>query len=282
MTSEKPICIHRYLTQTVTNPQPPGMADFIRGTIALFNYSQQYNFNILLDNTCHPMFAFLQNNHEYFINNTSIPVIELLPPLSYAVIRQKLQKLFEKNASFSVMTNSFYRHHNWGDITPQCQQFLQQIFTPTVELQNYIDNVRVNCKIPETYDIIHIRMGDSFLIGNLYDDNAFYVCSGKIHQILQRHPDRNFVLLSDTAIIARKLAEHHPTLTYWNNSKIHLGSLAHNWEKFDSNNVDFHSICDTLADFFIMSKAQHIHSINGSGFNVACGLIFGIPVIPFS
>jgi hypothetical protein len=123
MTSEKPICIHRYLTQSATTPQPPGMADFIRGTIALFNYSQQYNFNILLDNTCHPIFAFLQNNHEYFINNTSIPLIELLPPLSYPDIRQKLQKLFEQNASFSIMTNSFYRDDNWGDITPNANSF---------------------------------------------------------------------------------------------------------------------------------------------------------------
>jgi hypothetical protein len=282
MTSEKPICIHRYLTQCATNPQPPGMADFIRGTIALFNYSQQYNFNILLDNTCHPIFAFLQNNHEYFINNTSIPVIELLSPISYAIIRQKLQNLFEQNASFSIITNSFYRDDNWGDITPQCQQFLQRIFTPTVDLQNYIDNVRINCKIPETYDIIHIRMGDHFLIGNLNHDDTFYMYSGKIDKILRTHPDRNFVLISDSITIARKLAEHHTTLTYWNNSKIHLGSLAHNWKKFDNNNIDYPSIRDTLADFFIMSKAQHIHSINRSGFNVACGLIFGIPIIPFS
>lgn len=278
MTSTQPMCIHRYLTQTVTTIQPPGMADFIRGTIALFNYSKQYNFNLLLDNTCHPMFAFLQNNDACFINNNSIPVIELLPLLSYAYIRQELQRLFEQNETFSVMTNSFYRDDNWGDITPECQQFLQMVFTPTVEFQNYIDNVRINCKFPETYDIIHIRLGDHFLIGNLYDDNAFYMCSGKIHQILRTHPERNFVLLADSPIIALKLAEQHPALTYWNNSKIHLGSLAHNWAKFDSNNVDFHSICDTLADFFIMSKAQHIQSINGSGFSVACGLIFDIPI----
>ncbi len=34
----QPICIHRYLTECASNPQPPGMADFIRGTIATYLY----------------------------------------------------------------------------------------------------------------------------------------------------------------------------------------------------------------------------------------------------
>jgi hypothetical protein len=31
----EPKCIHNYLTKCSTNPQPPGFADFLRGTIAL-------------------------------------------------------------------------------------------------------------------------------------------------------------------------------------------------------------------------------------------------------
>lgn len=278
----KPMCIHRYLTKCVTTIQPPGMADFIRGTIALFNYSQQYNFKLCLDNTCHPIYAFLQDN-DNFINNNSIPVIELLPLLSYATIQECLHNLFNKNETFSIMTNSYYRDDNWGDITPECKQFMQEIFTPTVEFREYIDNVRINFKMPEIYDIIHIRFGDEFLIGNLImHDNTFYMYSGKIHQILQTYPCRRFILIADSCAIACRLAEQHPALTYWNNSKIHLGSLAHNWSGIDYDNIDMQSICDTLADFFIMSKAQHIHSINGSGFSIACGLIFGIPITQFS
>ena len=42
---EPKICIHKYLTTCKTIPQPPGLADFIRGSIALFNYSKKYNYD---------------------------------------------------------------------------------------------------------------------------------------------------------------------------------------------------------------------------------------------
>ena len=43
-----PKCIHTYLRICNTNPQPPGIADFIRGTICLFQECQKYNYTFLL------------------------------------------------------------------------------------------------------------------------------------------------------------------------------------------------------------------------------------------
>ena len=56
---EEPLyCIHHYLTYCKTNPKPPGFADFIRGTIALYYFSKKYGYELLLD-IKHPMFQYL-------------------------------------------------------------------------------------------------------------------------------------------------------------------------------------------------------------------------------
>ena len=55
------ICVHKYLSNCTTNPQPPGFADFLRGTITLYNLSQQYNYNLYVDNS-HIIFKYLKHN----------------------------------------------------------------------------------------------------------------------------------------------------------------------------------------------------------------------------
>ncbi len=37
-------CIHQYLTKCKTNPQPPGFADFLRGTRTLYLLSKKYDY----------------------------------------------------------------------------------------------------------------------------------------------------------------------------------------------------------------------------------------------
>jgi hypothetical protein len=36
------ICVHQYLTSCKINPQPPGLADFLRGTRTLYLLSKKY------------------------------------------------------------------------------------------------------------------------------------------------------------------------------------------------------------------------------------------------
>ena len=59
--NQSKICVHKYLTQCSTNPQPPGFADFLRGTIALYIFSKKYNYQLLLDGS-HPVFTCLKPN----------------------------------------------------------------------------------------------------------------------------------------------------------------------------------------------------------------------------
>lgn len=107
--------MYTYLSKCKSNPQPPGFADFLRGTIELYNYSKLYNYKLYI-NCDHPLFNFLNPNKNLIINKTDInyekEVIELLPPLSYTKIDYNLNALFISGNSFNVMTNAFYTRNN--------------------------------------------------------------------------------------------------------------------------------------------------------------------------
>jgi hypothetical protein len=268
------VCIHKYLTKCQTNPQPPGFADYLRGTIALFNFSQQYGYKLLLDDS-HKLFKFLLKNNNIISDNINVNVIELLPPLTYNEIYNKLNKLFNDDKTFTVMTNSFYtlsngNTSNWGEITDECKTYLKDILCPTVELSNNIDKIintvyNINIK---TFKIIHLRLGDKFIHNNSYDDGLYNLYYEKIKNLVNNNKDINYVLISDSALISNKLKSNIEGLYYWDNKKIHIGDLY-------NNNNDDTAIFDTLTDFFIMSKSNEIIS-NGSGFSIVISKIYNI------
>ena len=268
------ICVHKYLTVCKTNPQPPGLGDFVRGTIAMFNFSQKYNFTLFVDKT-HPIFSYLEDN-EYLVK-TEAEIIELLPPFSYDTIYNNLEQLFVKGDNFSVMTNSFYtienrRLKNFGPITNECRFFLRKVFTPTLDVKEKVDHVLgiiYGINENETFKIVHLRFGDAFLHdSNFENDSMFQKNNFLIQKLIDENPDQKLVLMSDSSRIASKLKKCNPTLCYWENAKIHLGDLKSNASN---------SIFETMVDFFIMSNAVEIMTTgDGSGFSKAVSEIFEI------
>ena len=78
-------CIHKYLTKCTNNPQPPGFADFLRGTIALYNMSKEYGYKLYIDGE-HPIYKYLKQNKNIIKSDKNIKTEEYLPPISYNVI----------------------------------------------------------------------------------------------------------------------------------------------------------------------------------------------------
>ena len=272
-------CVHKYLTVCKTNPQPPGFGDFLRGTIALFNFSKKYNFNLLIDYN-HPIFQFLEPIHKNNYHYISTDVIELLPPLSYDQIYNYSEQLFINGASFIIMTNSFYTKDdnnnliNYGKITEECREFLiHNILTPSKLIEDkieYLFNNVYKLNPKQAYRIVQLRMGDIFIHKNIFDDNKYNFYYDKVKNIVSSS-DMPVILISDSAIISKKLKENIEGLYYWDNLKIHLGDLQ-------NNSPD--SILETLIDYFIMSRSKEIIS-NGSGFSTSVSDIFGIKYIYF-
>jgi hypothetical protein len=270
-TPGKKQCIHTYLTTCRTNPQPPGFADYLRGTIALFNLSEQYGYTLLLDNS-HPIFKYIRTNKN-IISNTSNEVLELLPPLSYPEIYSILTKKFQDTSQIIVMTNSFYindGYDNWGPISETCRKYLRDIFTPSSELQNQIEHIITNIfnfNINEIFKTIHLRTGDAYIHNDVCNDFLYNELYKRIYALVKNNSDTKFVLLCDSSSIAMKLKEGIPELYYWNGKKIHLGDLYNNNEN---------SVMDTLTDFFLLCKSSEILS-TGSGFSKVASLLYNIP-----
>ena len=277
--TEQKKCFHRYLTVCRTNIQPPGFADYLRGTIALFNFSQVYGYKLLLDNS-HPLFKYIKNNDNLISCNSSSEVFfELLPPISYINIFNSLHDIFQTNKTFSIMTNSMYALYNnksldnWGEISEECRTFLKNSFIPSSELNDQIENIMTsvyNISNSEPFKIIRIRSGDKFIHDNVFDDTMYNDYFKKVNRILNNDKYSKYVLISDSSAIANKLKENIDRLYYWNNKKMHLGDLY--------NNTDTDTgIIDTLTDFFIQTKSSEIINISGdSGFGIAASIIYNI------
>jgi hypothetical protein len=140
-------CIHTYLRVCNTNPQPPGIADFIRGTICLFQECQKYKYTFLLNNS-HPIFQYLRP-HPQLTSEQHSYVHEFIPGSSFYLyndIYAALIQAFDMNESFSCISNSFYTRINnemchWGPIQNDCKQFLKDLFVPTDEMNQYIQDI---------------------------------------------------------------------------------------------------------------------------------------------
>jgi len=268
---ENKICIHKYLTTCTTNPLPPGLADYLRGTIALFTLSKKYGFKLLLDND-HPIFKFLNINERFISNNTPSNVTELLPPLDYQDIYNTLNSIFKKQEPFVVMTNSFYCVnndvvYNWGEIPEDCCEYLRDILIPTAELNDKLEQIITsvyNLQKNETFKAIHIRTGDMFIRNDHFDETMYNNYYTKICNIINNDKNSKYILISDSSIISIKLKNNIKGLLYWDNKKVHLGELF---------NINESSVLDTLIDFFLLSKSSEIIS-NGSGFSYFISLLY--------
>ena len=266
------LCVHKYLTVCRINPQPPGIADFLRGTVALFYYSKQYNYEFYIDGT-HPLFSFLQPNNR-IVKAFDLTVHELIPPMQYSDIDAEVQKLFKKKENFTVLTNCAYQKiednlYNYGPIRQDARAFLQDMLKPNEVIQkkiSFIFETVYKINPASKFKVIHLRFGDKFINTTETIPAEIYLHHYiKVLNIISCSKEP-IILMSDATMIARKLKKDIPQLLYWDNHKIHLGSLDK-----DPNE----GISDTLADFFIMSKANEIYSA-ASGFAAIISEIYSI------
>jgi len=268
-------CVHRYLSHCETNLQPPGLADFLRGTITLYNLSKQYNYNLYLDNN-HIIFNFLKPNKNIINEEFLTDTIEVIPPMSYNEIYNKVEELFIDDKSFSVLTNSFYpdsntgEFNNFGAIKEDCRNFMIDVFQPNEEISNKInylfENV-YNINKDEFFEIIHLRCGDNDLHEKSFDFTNYNLYYNKIKNLTTNNPSIKYILLSDSSEIANKLKQDIPELCYWNNSKVHLGDLT---------NFTRTAVLETLVDFFVMTRSKKINVVNESGFSKVVSVIYNI------
>jgi hypothetical protein len=273
--NESRICIHKYLKICRTNPQPPGMGDYIRGTITLFYFCKQYNYELFLD-ADHEIFHFLRSHPRFLrghpLTNTTY---ECLPPIDYYRIYNDVERMFQSNESFCIMTNSFYKSprgilENWPEITSECREFMSDIFRPNEEIVAHTNDIfhRIHLEKEKGYSVIHLRLGDAYLHNDHVDENKLNYLISKIRNVVS---EKQYILLADSRLMSEEIVRQIEGLFYYPGSKIHLGDLR----KGEQDKMI--AVRDTMTDFFIMSECNEIYCLQPSGFSQVASLLFDKP-----
>lgn len=248
------ICIHNYITKCHTNPQAPGLGDFLRGTVCLHELCTKFEYKLKLSNS-HPLFSYLLNNEN--IINEKFQVNEIICPIPYDEMQEKLSKLFLENNTFSVITHAFYT-----TFTKECKEYLKDILRPTEQIE--IELKKLDYK---NYTTIHLRFNDEFLQENYYDHSLYL----SVVELLKSLPEDNYVLITNSSLMGTLLKNDIPSLNYRESSKIHLGDMSGTYNDIET------GVFDTLIDLFILSRSSKIMYYNTSGFSKMISEIYDIP-----
>jgi hypothetical protein len=252
------ICIHNYLQKCETGSTPPGLLDFLRGTIALFKYSKIYGYKLYINMDSHPVFKYFEDC-EYYLHdgfNNTHQTYELLSQSNARFVDHILHKLFQNGYKFYIITNCFIENEIISnDIDDEVREFIQKILTPSSILKYNLNNVYDSLCIShnENYNCIHIRFGDEFLNSNNIDMNIIYSIYTTIQNIIRENNGTKLLLISDSTNMAKEIIKQNPMLLYWDNKKVHFGYLINYTEE---------AVLDTLTDIFILSKSKRIYTIN--------------------
>jgi|LauGreDrversion2_2_1035103.scaffolds.fasta_scaffold00595_4 hypothetical protein len=260
------------------NGKGNGFGDFLRGSIFLLQIAIIYDLKFDVDYRNHTISKFLHKEKDTetdsVINYENVfYVIGDWQPLN--------EKLYNEFLSYlnSINSETAYFYTNNGPMHPISEfhaNFIKKKFLPNEILQIAINNTMNNHNlINKQFHVIHIRTGDRFLICNEIDYEFFEKIEKEINKIII--PENNYLILSDSNELKTLMKNKFPELIIYVNEITHLGECT-----ALSNDADYeyNSTKNTLVDFFIMSKAIHIHGISvyghGTGFSEYCSKLFRI------
>ena len=266
-------CITSYIENCKTNKQSPGLGDFIRGCLTLIKFCEKCNYKFYINKDSHEMFSFFENN-DFFINNDdnkikeNTDVLELLSPLSYNIINNRLEELFFSKQNMHVMTSAFYNYpNNYGQINNNQYNIIKTILTPTQTFQNEIDDILKKLDVEKNkYSVLHIRTGDQLIRNDRIEPTLLQ----DLINIIDKNKliKETTILVTDSNKIALELKKRYNLLKYYNTKKIHLGDRY-----LKDSLLKREYIKNTLIDFYLMYYSKNINAIPGSGFSTIASLI---------
>jgi hypothetical protein len=150
--------------------------------------------------------------------------------------------------------------------------FIRYILTPTHLLSKYIDIIKTDIQLHESYIVIHARIGDNFLVyKNNIQENIIEKIRNYIKIVSATASTQSILFIADSYQLKERVKDLCKITAI---CPIHTGSLD------TINTIDTDNrLVATLAEFFIMSKASSIYCINfydGSGYSKICSKIYSI------
>lgn len=282
--------VNVYMPFYKNNVPAAGLGDFIRGCYFLYQYCKianidcdvNYNYHIIntiLDNNYNEINPFYLNNIEHSDILNYHPNIGIKDDINlYVNIINNFNKYLarchtDENGIMYVCIKPFPIFIISDDDRLFIKNSLKYNDTFKAELINVLESHKIN---EISYDCIHIRNGDKYLIKNSFDIPTNYV--HKIESIIIKHItnyNKKYVLLGDNKIILNLINDRIKDKI---NTIIFDGNISHMGEGV---NVSTDNIKNNMIEFYIMSQSSSILSISsyehGSGFSKWCAETWNIP-----
>jgi hypothetical protein len=261
-----------------------GFGDYLRGCFCMFQICKMYEIEFDMDISNHPMAEFLLSNEEYTSINIDRNNISWFPNSNY---KPTSPSEFVKDSLF--FHNNFITHLNNIKVEKYflfCNSFpvfnyIQDIarstilskITPIENLKKEVDVTMENMGLTrKNFSVIHIRMGDSYLLNNNSTLNVDYIQKiMKIVNPLISLNKKKYLILSDNNKI-KYFFRKFPNCIYNIKSITHLG---------ESGEKTREQIKNTLVDFYLMGQSNYIISVSpynwGSGFSHWCSVLHKVP-----
>jgi hypothetical protein len=280
-------CLSENVKQIINVYQPTykndknatGFGDFIRGSYFLMQFCETFNlkFNILIN---HPLQHFLKNNGVNTLEKNEIPNYENIVFYQQVKIEGFLD---ENNFNYFLNTsentneqrNVFINTYLYPsqNVSQKHKENMRNILEPIPELTCQVNNVLSNLKLERhSFNIIHIRSGDKYLIDNSLIDPSFIKKLVNVLYFLNNK--ETYLLLTDSYKLKYILMKLFPRLKMFFNEITHFG------EGVELNNE---KVKNTLVDFYLMASSKKIFSFSiyehGSGFSRWCAETYNIPYV---
>ena len=246
-----------------------GLADYIRGTMSLWQLCKKYGYELRVNFNKHPISNFI-NCHDdltdldlkkvkFFVHKEDGNLINFL-------------EICDNNQS--IFTNGWPENYD-ENISDDCKNFIiENCLDFKSEILDRFDKFwRTLDSNNKEYHVIHIRSGDEILIKDQPLKSDFINKIDKLYsQILY---DRNIkssdiVLLSDSHKLSKLLNSIHDCRIS-ESKPVHIGIVG---TKLDD-------IGDTIFDFLILTRSKTINQISvyhwSSGFSLICNILYKIP-----
>jgi hypothetical protein len=248
-----------------------GLGDFIRGSIAANQLCVEYSILFEIDFRQHPIGQYLQNQCSVTPPNTN-KILDLQD------IQNATLRALQTNLKNQINLKNLRRDnlHIYTNVWPMFKlprrivESVRKYLQPTEECERAI--VAALDSLTD-YEVIHIRVGDILSFGTQIGDTVDYTMEQLIDRLsvvktIQDSTTRPCIIMSDSAECKRILAEKYG-LRCTSTVPSHMA-------------LENDSALDTLVDFFILSRARHIHQFSvhgwGSGFSDSVHWLYRVPI----
>ena len=268
------------------NTKASGFGDFLRGCFFTLQICKKFNKKCIIDINNHPLSIYIAtSNHKkrnepiyHFSNFNFIPKIldnNIISSEKIKSCESDFMKYINNQEVIDNQISAYITSFPVYNITNDEREFVKNNFIPTNEMSKYVNSTinEIGLKLKE-YNIIHIRLGDQYLINNKTFVNnqllinIFKMCNKYINK------DKKYLLLGDNNLIKKTVCNEYKNVFTITNPITHLGE-----------NVNY---CDiqvknTMLDFYLMSNSNEIYSMSvydhGSGFSKWCAEIYNLPYL---